>query len=99
MGRQTARQDAADVLAWHRRDEMSNEGRHRSFVMHRDKFLDIALHPPDVPEARALADRFAVVEGEDGGRYDMSQKLFSLPLRAQRGADEQSHGTTDSPLA
>jgi len=63
-------------LAWHRRDEMSNEGRHRSFVMHRDKFLDIALHPPDVPEAQTLADRFAIVECEDGGRYDMSQNYF-----------------------
>lgn len=62
--------------AWHRRDEMSDEGRHRSFVMHRDKFLDIAVHPPDVPEARTLAERFAVVECEDGSRYDMSQDYF-----------------------
>jgi len=62
--------------AWHRRDEMSDEGRHRSFVMHRDKFLAIAVHPPDVPEARTLADRFAVVECEDGSRYDMSQDYF-----------------------
>lgn len=62
--------------AWHRRDEMSDEGRHRSFVMHRDKFLAIAVHPPDIPEARTLADRFTVVECEDGSRYDMSQNYF-----------------------
>jgi transposase len=62
--------------AWHRRDEMSNEGRHRSFVMHRDKFLAIATHPPNVLEARTLADRFTVVECEDGSRYDMSRNYF-----------------------
>ena len=55
---------------------MSGEGRHRSFVMHRDKFLDIAVHPPDVQEARNLAGRFAVVECEDGSQYDMSQDYF-----------------------
>jgi len=44
--------------------------------MHRDKFLDIAVHPPNVPEARALAERFAVVQCEDGSRYDMSQDYF-----------------------
>ena len=62
--------------AWHGRDEMSDEGRHRSFVMHRDKFLAIAADPPDVLEARTLADRFAVVECEDGSRYDMSRDYF-----------------------
>lgn len=62
--------------AWHGRDEMSDEGRHRSFVMHRHKFLHIAVHPPDVPEARTLADRFAVVQCEDGSQYDMSQNYF-----------------------
>ncbi len=62
--------------AWHRRDEMSSEGRHRSMVMHRDKFLDIAVNPPDIPEARTLADRFAIVECEDGSRYDMSEDYF-----------------------
>lgn len=62
--------------AWHRREEMSEEGRHRSFVMHRDKFLALAVHPPDVPEARTLADRFAVIECEDGSRYDMSRDYF-----------------------
>jgi transposase len=62
--------------AWHRRDEMSGEGRHRSFVMHRDKFLAVAARPPNVPEARTLADRFAVVECEDGSRYEMWQDYF-----------------------
>ncbi len=66
---QKARRWAAKLLgrtkrlfeAWHRRDEMSDEGRHRSFVMHRDKFLAIATHPPNVLEARTLADRFAAL--------------------------------------
>ena len=62
--------------AWHRREEMSDEGRYRSFVMHRDKFLAIATHPPNVPEAWTLADRFSVVECEDGSRYDMSRDYF-----------------------
>ena len=62
--------------AWHRRDEMSDEGRRRSFIMHRDKFLAIATRPPDIPETQTLADRFAVVECEDGSRYDMSQDYF-----------------------
>jgi len=62
--------------AWHRRDEMSAEGRRRSFIMHRDKFLAVAARPPNVPEARTLADRFAVVECEDGGRYDMWRDYF-----------------------
>jgi transposase len=62
--------------AWHRRGEMSDEGQHRSFVMHRYKFLAIATHPPDVLEARTLADRFSVVECEDGNQYDMSQDYF-----------------------
>ena len=62
--------------AWHRRDEMSHEGRHRSFVMHRDKFLHTVVHPPDIPAARTLAERFALVECDDGSRYDMSRNYF-----------------------
>ncbi len=58
---------------WRRHDKILDEGRHRSFVMHRDKYLDIAVHTPDVSETRPLAERFAVVECEDGSRYDMSQ--------------------------
>jgi len=77
--------------AWHRRDEMSDEGRRRSFVMHRDKFLDIAVHPPDVSEARTLADRFAVVECEDGSRYDMSQNYFRFLF--ERGVEPTNNHT------
>ncbi len=62
--------------AWHRRDAMSDEGRHRSFVMHRDKFLALATHPPNVPEAETLAERFAMVECVDGSRHDMSRNYF-----------------------
>jgi transposase len=77
--------------AWHRRDEMSDEGRHRSFVMHRDKFLAIAVHPPDVSEARTLADRFAVGECEDGSRYDMSQDYFRFLF--ERGVEPTNNHT------
>lgn len=77
--------------AWHRRDEMSDEGRHRSFVMHRDKFLAIAVHPPDVSEARTLADRFAVGECEDGSRYDMSQNYFRFLF--ERGVEPTNNHT------
>jgi len=77
--------------AWHRRDEMSSEGRHRSFVMHRDKYLAVAVHPPDVPEARTLADRFAIVECEDGSRYDMSQNYFRFLF--ERGVEPTNNHT------
>ena len=77
--------------AWHRRDEMSDEGRHRSFVMHRDKFLAIAAHPPDIPETRTLADRFAVVECEDDSRYDMSQNYFRFLF--ERGVEPTNNHT------
>ena len=70
---------------------MSDEGRHRSFVMHRDKFLDIAVHPPDIPETRTLADRFAVVECEDGSRYDMSQDYFRFLF--ERGVEPTNNHT------
>jgi len=63
-------------LAWHSRDAMSDAGRHRSFTMHYNKFLDVVRNPPDVPEARTLAERFAIVECVDGSRYDMSQDYF-----------------------
>ena len=62
--------------AWHRRDEMSDQGRHRSLVMHREKFLKVVRKPPGIPEALTLTERFAVVECEDGRRYDMSQDYF-----------------------
>jgi transposase len=63
-------------VAWHRRDAMSDAGRRRSFTMHRNKFLEIVRNPPDAPEARILAERFAIVECVDGSRYDMSQDYF-----------------------
>jgi len=66
--------------AWHRREEMSEEGRRRSFVMHRDKFLAIVRKPPDVSDAENISARFAEVELEDGGCYDMSQDYFRFLL-------------------
>jgi len=67
--------------AWHRRDEMTAEGRHRSFTMHRDKFLELVRNPPSTKEAETLAARFAVVEYLDEatsttGEYDLSQDYF-----------------------
>jgi len=47
--------------AWHRRDEMSKEGFHRSMITHRDRFLEIVRKPPNSKEAGNLAARFAVV--------------------------------------
>jgi transposase len=77
--------------AWHQRDEMSDEGRHRSFIMHRNKFLDIACHPPDVLETQTLAGRFVVVECEDGSRYDMSQDYFRFLF--ERGVEPTNNHT------
>ena len=62
--------------AWHRRDDMSDEGRHRSFVMHRDKFLEIVRKPPDSNEAANVSARFETIELTDGSHYDMSEDYF-----------------------
>ncbi len=62
--------------AWHRRDEMSDEGRHRSLVMHRDKFLTIVRKPPDSSDAANVSARFAIIELDDGSCYDMSEDYF-----------------------
>ena len=62
--------------AWHRRDEMSAQGRRRSFVMHRKKFLDVVRKPPDSSDAANLSARFEIVELADGGHYDMSEDYF-----------------------
>ena len=62
-------------LAWHRGDAMSDVGRQRCFTMHRNKFLEIVRNPPDVSEARTLAQRFAIIECDDS-RYDMSRDYF-----------------------
>jgi transposase len=67
--------------AWHRRDEMTGDGFHRSMLTHRDRFLEIVGKPPDSKEAANLAARFAtieldVVELDGGSHYDMSQDYF-----------------------
>jgi transposase len=62
--------------AWHRRDEMTDAGFHRSMITHRDRFLDIVRKPPDSKEAANLAARFQIVEMVDGSVYDMSQDYF-----------------------
>jgi len=59
--------------SWHRRDEMSEEGFHRSMIIQRDRFLEIVRKPPDCQE------RFRIVEyseGESVAKYDMSQDYF-----------------------
>ncbi len=65
--------------AWHRRDEMSEEGFRRSMLIQRDRFLEIIRKPPDCKEAKNLADRFQVVEypqDENIAKYDMSDDYF-----------------------
>jgi transposase len=67
--------------AWHRRDEMTAEGFHRSMLTHRDRFLDLVRNPPSTKEATNLAARFAIVEYTDEessetGQYDLSQDYF-----------------------
>ena len=67
--------------AWHRREEMTEVGFHRSMLTHRDRFLEIVRKPPDSTEAGNLAARFAVIpfQAEDSDEiesYDMSQDYF-----------------------
>ena len=62
--------------AWHRREQMSEAGFHRSMLTHRDRFLDIVRHPPAIREAENLMGRFRDVELQDGGYYDKSQDYF-----------------------
>lgn len=67
--------------AWHRRDEMSEDGFHRSMLTHRDRFLELVRNPPATKEAMNLAARFAVVEYVDTdtrtkGIYDLSEDYF-----------------------
>jgi len=67
--------------AWHRRDEMSEEGYHRSMITHRDRFLEIVRNPPGTKEAATLAARFQVVEylaadAMETSTYDRSQDYF-----------------------
>jgi transposase len=62
--------------AWHRREEMTEAGFHRSMLTHRDRFLELVRNPPDCKEAANLAARFWVVDVTDGSTYDMSQDYF-----------------------
>lgn len=67
--------------AWHRRDEMTAEGFHRSMLTHRDRFLQLVRQPPSTKEAQNLAARFAVVQyaTDDANQpqfYDLSQDYF-----------------------
>ena len=67
--------------AWHKRNEMTDEGFRRSMMIHRDRFLELVRNPPSTKEAANLAARFAlreyVVEGSDEVQsYDMSQDYF-----------------------
>jgi len=67
--------------AWHRRDEMTAEGFHRSMLTHRDRFLELVRQPPLTKEAQNLAARFAVVEyatddSNEPQLYDLSQDYF-----------------------
>jgi transposase len=62
--------------AWHRRDEMTDDGFRRSMITHRDRFLEMVRKPPDSKEAANLTARFRVVELDDGSHYDMSQDYF-----------------------
>jgi len=67
--------------AWHRRDEMTDEGAHRSMITHRDRFLELVRHPPSTKEAMNLAARFAIVDystenSQELQEYDLSQDYF-----------------------
>jgi len=67
--------------AWHRRDEMTKEGFHRSMLTHRDRFLELVRKPPQTNEAKNLAARFAIVdftteESSQVEPYDLSQDYF-----------------------
>jgi hypothetical protein len=67
--------------AWHRRDEMTAEGFHRSMLTHRDRFLQLVREPPSTKEAENLAARFATVEyrteeSSEVETYDLSQDYF-----------------------
>lgn len=67
--------------AWHRRDEMTVEGFHRSMLTHRDRFLELVRQPPSTKEASNLAARFAIVEYPNRATaetetYDLSQDYF-----------------------
>ena len=67
--------------AWHRRDEMTPEGIHRSMLTHRDRFLELVGRPPKTKEAAHFAARFKIVEYREEGSdqiqtYDCSDDYF-----------------------
>jgi transposase len=67
--------------AWHRREEMTAEGFHRSMLTHRDRFLELVRQPPSTKEASNLAARFAIAEfpnqeTSELETYDLSQDYF-----------------------
>ena len=71
--------------AWHRRDEMTAEGFHRSMLTHRDRFMELVRQPPASAEAANLAARFAIVEytTEDALRFwGCPYRESSKPQRA-----------------
>ena len=81
--------------AWHRRDEMTAEGFHRSMLTHRDRFLDLVRQPPATKEAENLAARFAIVEyrtedSDELQRYDQSQDYFRF-MFAERVEPTNNH--------
>jgi transposase len=73
--------------AWHRRDEMTAEGFHRSMLTHRDRFLGLVRQPPSSKEATNLAARFAIVgyateHSPELQQYDLSQDYFRFMFAA-----------------
>jgi transposase len=67
--------------AWHRREEMTADGFHRSMLTHRDRFLELVRQTPSTKEAKNLAARFATVayknaENLEVETYDLSQDYF-----------------------
>lgn len=68
-------------VAWHRREEMSATGFHRSMLTQRDRFLLVVRQPPATKEAKTLAARFALVQyttadSAELATYDLSQDYF-----------------------
>ncbi len=87
--------------AWHRRDEMTAEGFHRSMLTHRDRFLELVRQAPSSKAAKNLAARFAISEyaivgtaATDLPTYDLSEDYFRFLFAAEhcRRATE-SHQT------
>ena len=71
--------------AWHRRDEMTVEGFHRSMQLHRARFMELVGKPPQAKEAQNLAARFKTVEytteeSSQVQQYDLSQDYFRFML-------------------